>query len=82
MLCLLLTALAARAGDDIPVDALPRAVTSAVQRYFPSAKIIKASADGDDERTVYKLKAVYRESILEAEVFSDGRVAKFKSVDD
>lgn len=80
--CLLVLAAAVRAGDDIPVGALPKAVTSAVQRYFPSAKIIKASAGGKDDQTLYEIKAVYRDLILEAEVFSDGRVVKVKSVDD
>lgn len=80
--CLLLGAAVTRAGDEIPVGALPKAVTSTVQRYFPSAKIIKAEADGKDDRTLYKLKAVYRELILETEVFSDGRITKVKSVDD
>jgi hypothetical protein len=82
LLCLMAFVAVVHAGDEVPVSALPQAVTSAVQRYFPSAKIINAKADGEDDRTVYKLKAVYRDLILETEVFSDGRLFKVKSVDD
>ena len=78
--CLLFVTSRARAGDDIPVSALPKAVTSAMQTYFPSAKIISAEADEKNDRIRYKLKAVYRELILEAEVFSNGQVSKVKSV--
>lgn len=80
VVCLLVIAAMARAGDDVPVSALPKAVTSAVQTYFPSAKIIKAEADKKDDRIRYKLKAIYRELILETEVFSNGQVLKVKSV--
>lgn len=41
----LLFAVAAHADRDIPIQDLPAAVTSAIQKQYPNAKLIKAEED-------------------------------------
>ena len=68
----------ALAGDVIPVDALPKKVTAAVQSYFPSAKIVRPS-ETKRGRTVYEVRATYRNLLLEIDVNADGRVTEVES---
>lgn len=74
--------LAVLAGDDVSVGALPSAVTKAVSKAFPGAKIIAAKVDEKDDRLLYELKATHGDELLHIDVWSNGSIRKFESKND
>lgn len=82
LLCVFAFVAAALAGDVIPVDALPKKVTAAVESYFPSAKIVSAKSETKRGRTVYEVHATYRNLLLEIDVNADGQVTEVESKND
>ena len=43
-------------ADDIAVTDLPKTVTQAIQKRFPSAKLISAEKENDNNQTHYEVK--------------------------
>jgi hypothetical protein len=47
---------AARAGEEkVPLDKLPRAVSEAVKKRFPSAELLEAAKETEDGKTEYEV---------------------------
>ena len=78
-ICALLIALAicpvaACAGEDVPVDKLPKVVIEAIHTEYPDAKLLEAKLEKEEEVTFYAVDVVHQGIKMEIDVSPEGKV--------
>lgn len=66
------------AGEKVQPDQLPQAVSDAVKKQFPQAKIESAERETEDGRMKYELKVTDQDAKYEFDVAEDGTVLEFE----
>jgi uncharacterized membrane protein YkoI len=67
----------ANAGADeekVPLDKLPRAVLDAVKAKFPDAKLLSASKEKEDDKTVFEVTLKYKDHNHDVTVDPEGKI--------
>jgi hypothetical protein len=67
-------AASAFAGPVIPASQLPKAVTAAIQSYFPGSRITRAESDTSDGKPYYEVKITYKDIWLNVDVTRKGHI--------
>ena len=74
--CALLS-LAVRADEEkVPLDKLPKAVMDAVKKEFPKAKLVSASKETVDKKTIYEVTVKDGEQNVQVSVTPEGEIAE------
>ncbi|KAB8334474.1 hypothetical protein SD80_008815 [Scytonema tolypothrichoides VB-61278] len=68
-------------ADDIAVTDLPQVVTEAIQKRFPSAKLVSAEKENDDYQTYYEVKVQNGNQKQKVHVRPNGSIYKVE-IDD
>jgi hypothetical protein len=68
--------------EKIEVKDLPPAVTEAIQKAYPNAKILKAEKEAEDGKVQYSVKLQDGEKKFEVKVSEDGKSLKVDDEDD
>jgi hypothetical protein len=72
MLCLVA---GARAEEKkVPLDKVPKAVTEAVKARFPDAKVVSASTETEDKKTVYEITLKQDKLNIDVTVTPEGKI--------
>ncbi len=72
---LLLLGTAGRADEEkVPLDKLPRAVTAAVKAKFPKAKLVSASKEVEDKKTLYEVSIKNEGQNIDVTVTPEGKI--------
>jgi uncharacterized membrane protein YkoI len=77
---LLLGCLTARADDDeeVPLNKLPKAVTDAVKKRFPKAKLISAEKQKEDGKTLYEVSIEVGQTEIEVTLTPEGKIIEIE----
>lgn len=70
------------AGDDIAVSELPKAVTQAIMKRYPDAKLIKAEREKDNGKLHYEVNIQTGDKRLEINVRPDGTIYNVENEED
>jgi uncharacterized membrane protein YkoI len=70
------------AGENVPLDKLPEAVTKAVKDRFPAGELLSAEKETDDGRLKYEVKVRNDGKKYEVEVTPDGKILEVEQEDD
>ncbi len=68
----------AMAGERVQVEQLPPAVSDAVKKHFPQARIDSAEREKEDGKMKYELKITSEGAKYEFDVAEDGTVLEFE----
>jgi hypothetical protein len=72
---LALTAVCARADEEkVPLDKVPKAVLDAVKAKFPKAKLVGASTEKEDGKTVYEVAIKDGDTNIDVTVTPEGKI--------
>ncbi|GAB2562083.1 PepSY domain-containing protein [Spirosoma aerophilum] len=69
-------------ADDIAVSDLPKAVTQAIEKRFPGAKLISAERERDKDKIHYEVKIQVGKDRKELNVRPNGTIYKIENEDD
>jgi uncharacterized membrane protein YkoI len=71
----LLVLAGARADEEkVPLEKLPKAVTDAVKAKFPDAKLVGASTEKEDGKTVYEVAITNKGQKIDVTVTPEGKI--------
>jgi hypothetical protein len=71
----LLAGVALRADEEkVPLDKVPRAVLDAVKARFEGAKLLGASREKEDGKTIYEVQIERRGQKIDVECSEDGKI--------
>ena len=72
-----LVSVPARADEEkVPLDKLPKAVAGAVEKMFPKAKVVSASKEVEDKKTVYEVSIRDGEQNVQVTVTPEGEITE------
>ena len=72
-----LVSVPARADEEkVPLDKLPKAVAGAVEKMFPKAKVVSASKELADKKTVYEITIKNGEQNVQVTVTPEGEITE------
>ena len=79
--CALVSVPAVRAEDEkVPLDKLPKAVSDAVKKKYPKAKMVSAEKEKKDKKTVYEVKIKDGEQTIEVSLTPEGEIVEIEKV--
>lgn len=71
-----------QAADDIAISDLPKAVTQAIMKRYPKAKLISAERERDNGKMHYEVEIQQGDKRIELNVRPDGTIYKVENEDD
>jgi hypothetical protein len=69
----------ARAGDKIPLDKVPKAVTDAIKGRFPDAEITSVEKETEDGAVVYDVELKHKGVKHEMDIKEDGTILEIEN---
>jgi Putative beta-lactamase-inhibitor-like, PepSY-like len=76
---LVLLASAARAGDKVPLDKVPKAVTDAIKGRFPDAEVTSVEKETEDGAVVYDVELKHKGIKHEMDIKEDGTILEIEN---
>ena len=74
--CVLVSVPARADEEKVPLDKLPKAVAGAVAKMFPKAKVVSASKELADKKTVYEVSIKDGEQNVQVTVTPEGEITE------
>jgi hypothetical protein len=74
--CVLVSVPARADEEKVPLDKLPKAVSGAVKKKFPKAKLVSASKELEDKKTVYEVTLEDGEQKVQVTVTPEGEITE------
>ena len=74
--CVLVSVPARADEEKVPLDKLPKAVSGAVEKMFPKAKVVSASKELADKKTVYEVTIKDGKQNVQVTVTPEGEITE------